>query len=86
MSKKIITQQKGDCVVYKIGRRIVCFRRGYKYSIGKPSSACVLTFETLSENIAHERCVEICERQILATMQYENPVAYHAHKVLNALA
>lgn len=79
-------QQKGSDVVYKIGRKIICYRHGYTYCIGKPSDATVASFTTLSENIAHERCMEICERRILAETKYNNPVAYHAHQVLNALA
>ena len=86
MNQKIRTQQKGSDVVCKIGRKIICYRNGYTYSIGKPSDACVSSFTALSENIAHERCMEICERRILAEMKYNNPVAYNAHKVLNALA
>ena len=86
MNKKIRMQQKGSDVVYKIGRKIVCFRHGCTYRIGKPSDTTVLSFETLSENVAHEHCVEICERRILMEMKYSNPIAYHAHNVLSALA
>lgn len=86
MNEKIRTQQKGGNVVYKIGRTIICYRHGYTYCIGKPSDAMVASFSALSENIAHERCMEICENRILMDMKYRNPVAYHAHQVLNALA
>ena len=34
----------------------------------------------------HKYCMEICERRIYAEMKYQNPVAYNAHRALNALA
>ncbi len=79
-------QQKGSNMVYKIDRKIICYRHGYTCCIGKPSDATVASFTALSENIAHECCMEICENRILVAMKYANPTAYHAHQVLNALA
>lgn len=84
---KITISQKGGRTFYRVNRRIVRYRDGHKYCVGKPSSGSThLEFDALSENIAHERCIEICERRIYADMKYQNPVAYNAHRVLNALA
>lgn len=83
---KIRFYHKGSKTIYKIGRRIICFRVGYRVFIGRPSDATHKSCDALSENIAHEKCIEICEGRILAEMKYQNPVAYNAHRVLNALA
>ena len=84
---KITISQNGSRTIYRVNRRIVCYRDGHKYCVGKPSSGSTnIEFDALSENIAHERCIEICERIINAEMKYQNPVAYNAHRVLNALA
>lgn len=84
---KITISQNGSRTIYRVNRRIVCYRDGHKYCVGKPSSGSThIEFDALSENIAHERCIEICERRINAEMKYQNPVAYNAHRVLNALA
>lgn len=86
MKKGITISERGNKVIYRLGRRIVCYRVGYRVYFGKPSDATHDTFGALSENIAHERCIEICERRINAEMKYQNPVAYNAHRLLNALA
>ena len=84
--EKITISQKGNRTFYRVNRRIVCYRDGHKYYVGKPSSGSThLAFDALSENIAHERCIEICERRINAEMKYQNPVAYNAHRVLNEI-
>ena len=84
---KITISQNGSRTIYRVNRRIVCYRDGHKYCVGKPSSGSThIEFDALSENIAHERCIEICERRINAEMKYLNPVEYNAHRVLNALA
>ncbi len=84
---KITISQKGSRTIYRVNRRIVCYREWHKYYVGKPSSGSThIELDALSENIAHERCIEICERRINAEMKYQNPVAYNAHRVLNALA
>ena len=84
---KITISQKGSRTIYRVNRRIVCYRDGHKYYVGKPSSGSThLAFDALSDNIAHERCIEICENSIYVEMKYMNPVAYNAHRVLNALA
>ena len=84
--ERITFVEKGSRTIYRIGRRIVCYREGYKVFIGRPSDATQKFCDALSENIAHEKCIEICEGRILAEMKYQNPVAYNAHRVLNALA
>lgn len=86
MKKSIKISERGNKTIYRLGRRIVCYREGYRVYIGKPSDTTHDTFDALSENIAHETSVEICERRIYAKMKYHNPVAYNAHRVLNALA
>lgn len=86
MKKSIKISERGNKTIYRLGRRIVCYRVGYRVYIGKPSDAKHDTFDALSENIAHEMCIETCERRIYADMKYQNPVAYNAHRVLNALA
>ena len=86
MNEKIKKQLKGCNVVYKIGRTIICYRCGNNYFIGKPSDRTVLGATVESEDVADERCMEICERRILAEMKYNNPVAYHAKMVLDALS
>nr|DAI53896.1 MAG TPA: hypothetical protein [Caudoviricetes sp.] len=84
---KITISQKGNRTFYRVNRRIVCYRDGHKYCVGKPSSGSThIELDALSENIAHERCIEICENSIYVEMKYLNPVAYNAHRVLNALA
>jgi hypothetical protein len=84
--KRITFVEKGSRTIYRLGRRIVCYRDGYRVYFGKPSNITHNTFDALSENIAHERCIEICERRINAEMKYQNPAAYNAHRILNALA
>lgn len=86
MKKSIKISERGNKTIYRLGRRIVCYRVGYRVYIGKPSDATHDTFDALSENIAHEMCIETCERRIYAEMKYQNPVACNAHRVLNALA
>jgi hypothetical protein len=86
MKKGITISERGNKVIYRLGRRIVCYRVGYRVYIGKPSDTTHNTFDALSENIAHEMCIETCERRIYADMMYQNPVAYNAHRALNALA
>ena len=83
---KITISQNGSRTIYRVNRRIVCYRDGHKYCVGKPSYGSThIEFDALSENIAHEKCIEICERRINAEMKYLNPVEYNAHRVLNAL-
>lgn len=71
--------------VYRVDRKIVCFRTGKTYFIGKPSDRTTLGDEVISEEKAHERCMEMCQDLIWAVMKYSNPVAYHAHKIINSL-
>ena len=83
--EKISYKEKGGMTVYRVDRKIVCFRTGKTYFIGKPSDRTTLGAEVISEEKAHERCMEMCQDLISAVMQYSNPVAYHAHKIINSL-
>ena len=82
---KISYKEKGGMTVYRVDRKIVCFRTGKTYFIGKPSDRTTLGAEVISEEKAHERCMEMCQDLIGVVMQYSNPVAYHAHKIINSL-
>ena len=82
---KISYKEKDGITVYRVDRKIVCFRTGKTYFIGKPSDRTTLGAEVISEEKAHERCMEMCQDLIVAVMQYSNPVAYHAHKIINSL-
>ena len=82
---KISYKEKGGLTVYRVDRKIVCFRTGKTYFIGKPSDRTTLGAEVISEEKAHERCMEMCQDLIGAVMQYSNPVAYHSHKIINSL-
>ena len=82
---KISYKEKDGMTVYRVDRKIVCFRTGKTYFIGKPSDRTTLGAEVISEEKAHERCIEMCQDLIGAVMQYSNPVAYHAHKIIKSL-
>ena len=82
---KISYKEKDGMTVYRVDRKIVCFRTGKTYFIGKPSDRTTLGAEVISEEKAHERCMEMCQDLIGVVMQYSNPVAYHAHKIINSL-
>ena len=82
---KISYKEKDGKTVYRVDRRIVCFREGKTYFIGKPSDRTTLGAAAISEEMAHERCMKMCQDLIGAVMQYSNPVAYHAHKIINSL-
>ena len=82
---KISYKEKDGTTVYRVDRKIVCFREGKTYFIGKPSDRTTLGAEAISEEKAHERCMEMCQDLIGAVMQYSNPVAYRAHKIINSL-
>ena len=82
---KISYKEKNGVTVYRVDRKIVCFREGKTYFIGKPSDRTTLGAAVISEEKAHERCMEMCQDLIWAVMQYSNPVAYHAHKIINSL-
>lgn len=86
MKKGITISERGNKVIYRLGRRIVCYRVGYRVYFGKPSDVTHNTFDALSENIAHEYCLKVCERKKWKRVKYSNPVAYNAHRVLDALA
>ena len=83
--EKISYKEKNGITVYRVGRKIVCFREGKTYFIGKPSDRTTLGAAAISEEKAHERCMEMCQDLIGAVMQYSNPVAYRAHKIINSL-
>ena len=82
---KISYKEKNGMTVYRVDRKIVCFRTGKTYFIGKPSDRTTLGAAAISEEKAHERCMEMCQDLIGVVMQYSNPVAYHAHKIINSL-
>ena len=82
---KISYKEKDGMTVYRVDRKIVCFRTGKTYCIGKPSDRITIGAEVISEEKAHERCLEMCQDLIGAVMQYSNPVAYRAHKIINSL-
>ena len=82
---KISYKEKDGMTVYRVDRKIVCFRTGKTYFIGKPSDRTTLGAAAISEEKAHERCVVMCQDIIGAVMQYSNPVAYHAHQIINSL-
>ena len=82
---KISYKEKNGTTFYRVDRKIVCFREGKTYYIGKPSDRTAFGTEAVSEEKAHERCMEMCQDLIWAVMKYSNPVAYHAHKIINSL-
>lgn len=82
---KISYKEKDGITVYRVDRKIVCFRTGKTFFIGKPSDRTTFGAEVISEEKAHERCMEMCQDLIGAAMQYSNPVAYRAHKIINSL-
>ena len=82
---KISYKENDGMNVYRVDRKIVCFRTGKTYFIGKPSDRTTLGAAAISEEKAHERCMGMCQDLIWAVMQYSNPVAYHAHKIINSL-
>ena len=82
---KISYKEKDGMTVYRVDRKIVCFRTGKTYFIGKPSDRTTLGAAAISEEKAHERCMGMCQDLIGAVMQYSNPVAYRAHKIINSL-
>ena len=61
--ERITFVEKGSRTIYRLGRRIVCYRDGYRVYFGKPSDVTHNTFDALSENIAHEYCLKVCERK-----------------------
>ena len=82
---KISYKEKNGMTVYRVDRKIVCFREGKTCFIGKPSDRTTLGSAAISEEKAHERCMEMCQDFIWAVMKTSNPVAYHAHKIINSL-
>ena len=82
---KISYKEKDGMTVYRVDRKIVCFREGRTCFIGKPSDRTTLSAAVISEEKAHERCMEMCQDLIWTFMKYNNPVAYHAHKIINSL-
>ena len=82
---KISYKEKDGMTVYRVDRKIVCFRTGKTYCIGKPSDSITIGAEVISEEKAHERCMKICKDLIGVVMQHSNPVAYRAHKIINSL-
>lgn len=73
MKKGITISERGNKVIYRLGRRIVCYRVGYRVYFGKPSDATHDTFDALSENIAHERCIHSCLQGFWFLLHDEKP-------------
>lgn len=73
---KISYKEKDGMIVYRVDRKIVCFRTGKTYCIGKPSDCTTFGSEVISEEKAHERCMEICQDLVDAIMQFHNPLAH----------
>lgn len=65
---KISYKEKDGITVYRVDRKIVCFRTGKTYCIGKPSDRNTLGAEVISEEKAHERCMEICQDLMAVAM------------------
>lgn len=73
---KISYKEKDGMTVYRVDRKIVCFRTGKTYCIGKPSDRTTFGSEVISEEKAHERCMKICQDLVDAIMQFHNPLAH----------
>lgn len=73
---KISYKEKDGMTVYRVDRKILCFRTGKTYCIGKPSDRTTFGAEVISEEKAHERCMEICQDLVDAIMQFHNPLAH----------
>lgn len=71
--ERITFVEKGSRTIYRLGRRIVCYRDGYRVYFGKPSDVTRNTFDALSENIAHEYCLKVCERKKWDRVKCSNP-------------
>lgn len=73
---KISYKEKDGMTVYRVDRKIVCFRTDKTYCIGKPSDRTTFGAEVISEEKAHERCMKICQDLVDAIMQFHNPLAH----------
>lgn len=73
---KISYKEKDGMTVYRVDRKIVCFRTGKIYCIGKPSDRTTFGAEVISEEKVHERCMKICQDLVDAIMQFHNPLAH----------
>ena len=65
---KISYKEKDGITVYRVDRKIVCFRTGKTYCIGKPSDSITIGAEVISEEKAHERCMEMCQDLMAVAM------------------
>lgn len=61
---KVSYSERDGKVIYRVRRSIVCYREGSTYHIGKPSDHCTLAADVGSEEVAHERCMEIAGQRI----------------------
>ena len=61
---KVSFSERDGKVIYRVRRSIVCFREGSTYHIGKPSDHCTLAADVGSEEVAHERCMELASKCI----------------------
>ena len=65
---KISYKEKDGMIVYRVDRKIVCFRTGKTYCIGKPSDRITIGAEVISEEKAHERCMKMCQDLMAVVM------------------
>ena len=65
---KISYKEKDGITVYRVDRKIVCFRTGKTYCIGKPSDSITIGAEVISEEKAHERCMKMCQDLMAVAM------------------
>ena len=65
---KISYKEKDGMTVYRVDRKIVCFRTGKTYFIGKPSDRTTLGAAAISEEKAHEFCMEMCQDLMAVAM------------------
>ena len=65
---KISYKEKDGITVYRVDRKIVCFRTGKTYCIGKPSDRITIGAEVISEEKAHECCMKMCQDLMAVAM------------------
>ena len=56
---KISYKEKDGMTVYRVDRKIVCFRTGKTYCIGKPSDRTTFGAEVISEEIAQSVVIKL---------------------------
>lgn len=79
---KITIKEKDGILLYKVGRKIICFVSGICYAIGCPSSACAAIYTCENEEDAREEALKVCQRRVLSCVKKTNPMEYEALKIL----